>query len=502
MKQLVCEMCGSSDILKQDGVFVCQSCGMKYSAEEAKKMMIEGTVEIQGTVKVDNMHMIENYFELATTALNAGNNAEAESYCNKIIEIDPVNYKALMIKGESVAWQSTLAHSRVDEGLSSFIKAILNAPDDECEELVEYAKDQIIRLSTAMISLRGERFAKWPDDEECSCFLKEIASIIETVFNFMSETGGIISPADLMCPISKEINSSIINAYKNVILPDYQSEKYPYPDRDDWREYVGRVDRCILLLERAVGVSGENNEDDIQRYKNLIFLQNAVIDSCSYDYKYFDFRKDLGPNWVKKGEAAARADGYFPDSRNDRLYFKDLVLTSEAKGSRRALVQEYESKINDITNAKEKAEREEKDRRFTEYWSEHTKEKESLEEEEKKLKKEINELEQMREAQMVELNKKIDSIPGKLELQTIEENIKNLSLRKDSLGIFKGKEKATLQEQIDELSGEKDLIAQKMKETEIEISREKVSVRNEYAEKISPLVKRIKEIEAELTMER
>ena len=44
MKQLTCEMCGSTDLMKQDGVFVCQSCGTKYSVEEAKKMMVEGTV--------------------------------------------------------------------------------------------------------------------------------------------------------------------------------------------------------------------------------------------------------------------------------------------------------------------------------------------------------------------------------------------------------------------------------------------------------------------------
>ena len=65
MKQLTCEMCGSTDLLKQDGVFVCQSCGCKYSVEEAKKMMIEGTVDVSGsTVKVDNtdkLHMITSY---------------------------------------------------------------------------------------------------------------------------------------------------------------------------------------------------------------------------------------------------------------------------------------------------------------------------------------------------------------------------------------------------------------------------------------------------------
>ena len=37
MKQLVCEMCGEKELLKQDGVFICQSCGTRYSVEEAKK---------------------------------------------------------------------------------------------------------------------------------------------------------------------------------------------------------------------------------------------------------------------------------------------------------------------------------------------------------------------------------------------------------------------------------------------------------------------------------
>ena len=46
MKRLTCEMCGSTDLIKQDGVFVCQTCGCKYSIEEAKKMMVEGTVDV------------------------------------------------------------------------------------------------------------------------------------------------------------------------------------------------------------------------------------------------------------------------------------------------------------------------------------------------------------------------------------------------------------------------------------------------------------------------
>ena len=94
MKRLTCEMCGSTDLIKQDGVFVCQTCGCKYSIEEAKKMMVEGTVEVTGTVKVDNSAAIENYLDMARNAIDAGNNKEADEYCNKIIEMDTANWEA------------------------------------------------------------------------------------------------------------------------------------------------------------------------------------------------------------------------------------------------------------------------------------------------------------------------------------------------------------------------------------------------------------------------
>lgn len=102
MKRLTCEMCGSTDLIKQDGVFVCQTCGCKYSIEEAKKMMVEGTVEVTGTVKVDNSAAIENYLDMARNAIDAGNNKEADEYCNKIIRwIRPTGRLGLLKEGLS-----------------------------------------------------------------------------------------------------------------------------------------------------------------------------------------------------------------------------------------------------------------------------------------------------------------------------------------------------------------------------------------------------------------
>ena len=84
MKQLTCEMCGGTDLIKQDGVFVCQNCGMKYSVEEAKKMMIEGTVDVQGTVKVDNTSFVEKYLANARRAKQKEDWEEVEKYYNLV----------------------------------------------------------------------------------------------------------------------------------------------------------------------------------------------------------------------------------------------------------------------------------------------------------------------------------------------------------------------------------------------------------------------------------
>ena len=67
MKTLTCEMCGGTDLIKDGGAFVCQTCGCKYSIEEARKMMTEEPTAnaTGGTVKIDTTDELRNLYELA-----------------------------------------------------------------------------------------------------------------------------------------------------------------------------------------------------------------------------------------------------------------------------------------------------------------------------------------------------------------------------------------------------------------------------------------------------
>ena len=83
MNRLICEICGSTDLIKQDGVFVCQACRCKYSIEEARKMMVEGTVEIVGTVKIDNSGHYDKFIGLARDAFEDSRYESSFDYSSK-----------------------------------------------------------------------------------------------------------------------------------------------------------------------------------------------------------------------------------------------------------------------------------------------------------------------------------------------------------------------------------------------------------------------------------
>ncbi|MFD0702512.1 hypothetical protein DMP06_08660 [Slackia equolifaciens] len=130
MKQLTCEMCGSTDLVKDGGVFVCQKCGCKYSIEEAKKMMVEGVVQVEGTVKTDRSEEVEKYLDLARTAEKGSNMSKAEEYASKVLEIDSANIEAWIIYGKSIDCQTNLAKDRFAEANSSYSKALQKVADE------------------------------------------------------------------------------------------------------------------------------------------------------------------------------------------------------------------------------------------------------------------------------------------------------------------------------------------------------------------------------------
>jgi len=94
MQAIKCELCGSNELVKTEGMFVCQHCGTKYTTEEARKLMVEATVTVQGAVQVDGIATSSNLLVRAREFEAQGDIDSAESYYNKVLDLDPANTEA------------------------------------------------------------------------------------------------------------------------------------------------------------------------------------------------------------------------------------------------------------------------------------------------------------------------------------------------------------------------------------------------------------------------
>lgn len=84
MKPIKCKMCGSNDIVKRDGIYVCNHCGTKYTVEKAEKMITE-------TIDAGRL---DNYYSIARQAVKTDNKHEGQKYYNLILKEKPNDWEA------------------------------------------------------------------------------------------------------------------------------------------------------------------------------------------------------------------------------------------------------------------------------------------------------------------------------------------------------------------------------------------------------------------------
>jgi tetratricopeptide (TPR) repeat protein len=273
MQALKCELCGSNDIVKDEGFFVCQYCKTKYTVEEARKMIVEGTV------RIDNSGSVGNYIEMARSALEAENLKEAEDYCNKVIEIDSSRWDAWYLKGKAAGWQTTGNNNRLNEASTCFIKALELAPESEKEAQQNEIVEQIKLLATVVVAMKGNIFQTVPSESVAAGLIQDMNSTKATLESFAEKSG--IDVLEVLDTLASTINSSVVAAWKNKILPEYEywgQER----TRISFNEFISRISLCELLTVKAIDLSPSDELNDIERYKNIIIYHEHAIDACSY----------------------------------------------------------------------------------------------------------------------------------------------------------------------------------------------------------------------------
>lgn len=308
MKALTCEMCGSTNLIKEGGVFVCQSCGTKYSVEEAKKMMVEGTVDVKGTVKVDTSDELKNLYEIARRAKDSGNSENATRYYDMILVKDPssweanfyvVYYKAMSCRIADIA----SAGYSVINCLPSVIELVdKTIPEDEREKILK------------QIQLKCSSLAHMLSDAALSHFSGLDSSI---KYNHMGDFG-------------QNINSAtyIVLTFGNILEERYNG-KYGVLSIESWKEGFEVFQKYIKQIPSQLDTSGLQtlfNEygDKIRKYepsyitpsfstKKTRMKRTITCTICGYTYN-----GDTVPNKcpICKAPASKFKETYTPDTNS------------------------------------------------------------------------------------------------------------------------------------------------------------------------------------------
>lgn len=255
MKQLACEMCGSHDLIKQDGVFVCQNCGMKYSVEEAKKMMIEGTVEVQGTVKVDNSSFVQKYLQNARRALVKQDWEEVEKYYNMVEQNSPDNMEAVFF--------------------SSYGKAMLSMTDSDY-----FKREQKFEVLNRSISVISDYYDTTTENKEES--IKLISEYIDKMYevSYVYKKKNVdISIWGVINALSTEVGDNdwcvnLLDTTKKAFLNEIWQISRKHDDQfiiDLWNRY--NPQRPIKKAEEVVQQVQPNNQQQVQPNKQQVAPQ-------------------------------------------------------------------------------------------------------------------------------------------------------------------------------------------------------------------------------------
>jgi len=373
MKKIVCEMCDSSNFLKQDGMYVCQECGAKYTVEEAKKLMVE--MGDSTPAAPDNSQKVENLRKLAKRAKEEDNSEMAAKYYEQLLMECPDDWEA------------------------SFYSTFYAAHN------VKIA--QIGSAANKVANIIGPTFK----------LIKQTCSEAEGMAAYIGIAADVIGFCNMLFSnITKNLGSTIESANRNI---------------DNWA--VPTVSMLVILGDKL----------------RLEFPGDATDALALTIYN--------------------AAHGY-SDVMKDRT------------SSTRTLHRNVCSRKNQLEQEQKAREERKKKEARDAYWAAHAEEKARLLAEKDELKAKLNNL-------RTEINRTKDQY--RKQEEGLQAQINQLAAQKASLGLFKGKEKKALQEQIDGLHTQ---IAQVRKACSDAVSRLESQVKATNS--------RISAIDKELTKDR
>lgn len=189
MKAMVCEMCGGNDLIKENGVYVCQNCGTKYSIEEAKKLMIT----------IDDTDKVENLYIIARQAIEQGNNENAAKYYDMIYMSRPNDWEAAFYSVYCSAMQTNIAGisnaaAKIAMCLPNVMKLIRDNLENYSDQkaAIDAITKKVLSAGVTMISSQVNHMQKYKEVEGTA---DEGIAVAADVASMMLACGDVIEAA-------------------------------------------------------------------------------------------------------------------------------------------------------------------------------------------------------------------------------------------------------------------------------------------------------------------
>ena len=353
VKQLVCEMCGGTDLVKQDGVFVCQSCGTKYSVEEAKKMMVEGVVDVQGTVKVDSSEKLNNLYQVARRAKESNDTETAAKYYDMILIEDPTSWEASFY---SVYFRSMScrigqipsAAASVSNCLPSVFNLIIQNEDpNSIQTCVSEVHVKTLNAATTFLfgacnsfaSIRTEHPAQFVPDLSTRSFASvDVAYTLGTIIDKMF---GTYAWAQKLVVTAFTTGNSLMSSYITVMRPRSFLETAPIHGTMESKAnsvistYKGKISQAESKMNQ-IKADEERKAAEAQAERNRLYWESHAIERTQIE-------KEIAKLNIEKAPLISQIETY---EEQANAYSEELIFTTPADEEK----QKIDQQVNELTN--------------------------------------------------------------------------------------------------------------------------------------------------------
>ena len=270
MKQIVCEVCGSNDLVKEDGCFICQYCGAKYSPEEAKRLSVEGNgkVDVSGSkVTVDNTSFVERSLENARRAKAKEDWEECEKYYNMVEQYEPTNIEAIFYSSYGKARMALVDSDRfkreqkikvLKNSISVIDDNYDNSPDkyEENKVLIQNINADLLSMmnsSFVMNTVNNGNYTSNDSSYTFDMFIELSLGMIESIEHII----GVITDKKKTIYLWQ-----ILRQQYSYIYSIYRRASYKYRQRSRWLDAIANIDNQLYRLDpyyHAPSLKSNNN---------------------------------------------------------------------------------------------------------------------------------------------------------------------------------------------------------------------------------------------------